>query len=129
MPELFKEIIPSLLQGKDNIIKSEEEEKDYVPFVVNKSLSSHIDVLYHVCEMNSNCHLDKKLQYDYLFHSIKKYKRSYKKWLKYEESPEISLIREYYGYSSQKAKQIYSLLCQEDIEFIKNTLNKGGKVK
>ena len=129
MPDLFKEIIPSILQTKDHCISSEEDEKSYTPYIVNKAISSHIDALYFVSEMNYNHHLDKKLQYDYLFHSIRGYKRKFQKWVKYTEPSEIELIKEYYGYSSQKAKQILSLLSQQDIEYMKEKLNKGGKCK
>lgn len=129
MPDLFKEIVPSILQTKDHCISSEEDEKSYVPFIVNKSISSHIDTLYFVSEMNNNHQLDKRLQYDYLFHSIRGYKRKFQKWVKYTESSEIELIKEYYSYSSQKAKQALTLLTQKDIEYIREKLDKGGKTK
>lgn len=129
MPDLFKEIVPSILQTKNHCISSEEDEKSYVPFIVNKSISSHIDTLYFVSEMNNNHQLDKRLQYDYLFHSIRGYKRKFQKWSKYTESSEIELIKEYYSYSSQKAKQVLPLLTQKDIEYIREKLDKGGKTK
>lgn len=129
MPDIFKEIIPSVLQTKEHCILTEEDEKSYLPFIVNKAISSHIDCLYFVSEMNINHHLDKKLQYDYLFHSIRAYKRKYQKWIKYTEPAEIELIKEYYGYSTQKAKQVLPLLNMDDIEFIKKQLDKGGKTK
>lgn len=129
MPDLFKEIVPSILQTKNHCIFSEEDEKSYVPFIVNKSISSHIDTLYFVSEMNNNHQLDKRLQYDYLFHSIRGYKRKFQKWSKYTESSEIELIKEYYSYSSQKAKQVLPLLTQKDIEYIREKLDKGGKTR
>lgn len=129
MPDLFKEIVPSILQTKNHCISSEEDEKSYVPFIVNKSISSHIDTLYFVSEMNNNHQLDKRLQYDYLFHSIRGYKRKFQKWSKYTESSEIELIKEYYSYSSQKAKQVLPLLTQKDIEYIREKLDKGGKTR
>jgi hypothetical protein len=124
--DAFKDIIPSILQTKEYII-SQNEEKEYNPFIINKSLSHYLDVLFYVNQMNLNSHLDKKLQYDYLFHSIKGYKRPYQKWIKYTEDSDIKYIKEYYGYSSHKAKQVKSLLSKQDIQFIKEKLDKGGK--
>ena len=118
--DLFKEIIPSILKTNEHVINSEEEEKDYVPFVVNKALSGHIDCIFYVNEVNKAPHLDKKLQYDYLYHSIRKYNRNFQKWIKYKESDDIELLKEYYGYSSDKAKDILKLLSEEHIKFIKN---------
>lgn len=124
--DIFKDIVPSLLQNKEYIL-SPDQEKEYNPFIVNKTLSNHMDVLFYVNQMNLNYHLDKKLQYDYLFYSLKRYKRPYQKWIKYTEDPNIKYIKEYYGYSSQKAKQILPLLSKQNIDFIKQKIDKGGK--
>lgn len=124
--DTFKNIIPSILQTKEHIL-SIDEEKEYNPFIVNKALSHHMDVLFYVNQMNSNPHIDKKLQYDYLFHSIRGYKRPYQKWIKYIEDSDIKYIKEYYGYSSQKAQQVKHLLSKQDIEYIKEKIDKGGK--
>lgn len=124
--DIFKDTIPSILQTKQHIL-SPDEEKDYNPFIVNKALSHHMDVLFYANQMNLNPHLDKMLQYDYLFHSVKGYKRPYQKWIKYTEDSNIKYIKEYYGYSSQKAKQILPLLSKQNIDFIKEKLDKGGK--
>jgi Bacteriophage clamp loader A subunit len=125
--DLFKEIIPSILKTNEHLLSNEDEEKDYVPFLVNKSLSQHIDCIFYVNEMNLNCHLDKKMQYDYLYHSIRKYNRGYQKWFKNTESDNIQLIKEFYGYSTDKAKQVLPLLSKDNIAYIKNKLDKGGK--
>ncbi len=36
MPDLFKDIIPSILQTKKHVI-TQENEGEYIPFVVNKT--------------------------------------------------------------------------------------------
>lgn len=128
MADLFKEIIPSILEKNEYVLEGEEE-KSYSPYMVNKALSAHIDCLHHSNQMNMNHHLDKKLQYDYLFHSIRKYKRRYQKWMKYNESSDIQLIKEYYGYSTLKAKQVLSLFTKEEIKKISEKLDKGGKTR
>lgn len=124
--DLFKEIIPSILEKKTSILDSESE-KDYVSYVVNKALMAHIDCLHHANLMNINHHLDKKLQYDYLFHSVRKYRRGYQKWSKYSESDDIKIIKEYYNYSTNKAKQTLKLLDQDKLNQIREILDKGGK--
>lgn len=127
--DLFKECIPSLLQGNDYLLTSEVEEKEYSAYMVNRALSQHIDCLFYANEMNRYHFLDKKLQYDYLFYSIRKYKRKYQKWMKSNETVDIQLIKEYYSYSTPKAKQILPLLSKENLEEIKVKLDKGGKSK
>lgn len=125
--DLFKELLPSILQNKEYLLNSEESEKEYKPFIVNKALSQHIDCIFHTNEMNLANHLDNKLQYDYLYHSVKSYKRNYQKWFKVNESPEIELVKEYYNVSNSKAKTLLSVLTKEQLDYIKNKLDKGGK--
>ena len=126
--DLFKELLPSILQNKEYLLNTEEGEKGYSGFVVNKALSQHIDCIFYANQMNMNHHLDNKLQYDFYYHSIKAYKRNYQKWFKYSDSKEIELIKEYYNCSSTKAKTILSVLSKDQIKFIQNRLDKGGKV-
>lgn len=125
--DVFKDIIPSILKTKEYQLNTDDEERDYNPFLVNKALSQHIDCIFYVNEMNINGHLEKKMQYDYYFHSIRKYNRGYQKWFKATESNDIQLIKEYYGYSVDKAKQVLPLLTEDNLKFIKNKLDKGGK--
>jgi hypothetical protein len=130
MVDLFKEIIPSILQTRNHVLETEEDEKSYTPFIVNKALSAHIDCLSSICEINRLPHLDNKMQYDYLFHSIKKYKRGYQKWVKAKEnSKDLDLVMEYYKYSTLKAKEVLGLLSNDELNYIKDKLDKGGKCK
>jgi len=127
--DLFKEILPSLLENNNNQIECEEDEKSISPYMINKALGSHIDTILYANEMNRRHFLDKKLQYDYLFHSIRKYKRKYQKWMKYNESKDIQLIKEYYSYSTKQAEQVFPLLSKSDLEYITEKLDKGGRFK
>lgn len=127
--DLFKQIIPSILETKEYQLETEDDERGYSGFMVNKALSVHIDCLHFANLMNQNHHLDKKLQYDYLFYSVKKYKRKYQKWMKYNETVDINNIKEYYNYSTTKAKQVISVLSREELSLIAEKLDKGGKIK
>jgi len=126
--DIFKDIMPSILLTKD-YLNIEENEKDYNPFVVNKVLTQQTDTLYYAKMMNINSHLDKKIQYDYLFHSVRKYKRQPQKWLKNTDPKELKILMEYYQCSSAKAKTILSVLTPENLEIIEKRLDKGGNYK
>ena len=40
---------------------------------------------------------------------------------------DLEYVKEYYGYSNEKAKQALSILTKEQIEHIKKSLFKGGR--
>ena len=66
MPDLFKEIVPSILQTKKSVIHDDIDLKDYVPFVINRALSYHMDCILYANEINMNSYIDKDMQYHYL---------------------------------------------------------------
>jgi hypothetical protein len=76
--------------------------------------------------MNMNPLIDNLLQYHYLLHSVRGYKRPFQKWQKREDVDNLSLIKDFYGYSNEKAKEALSLLTAEQIKIIKNDMDKGG---
>ena len=76
-------------------------------------------------EMNKNPHLSNKLQFDYFINTIRKRKR-FSKWIKQTELDDIEAVKEYYGYSNDKARQVLSLLSNGQIEEIKMRVFKGG---
>lgn len=82
MPDLFKEIVPSILQSKKNVFEDDPDHKDYNPFIVNRALSFHSDCIPYVEEMNRLHFLDKDMQYQYLIHSIRPMKRKFPPWQK-----------------------------------------------
>lgn len=123
MADLFKDIIPSILVTKKNVI---DDEKDYVPFIVNKALSFHYDCIMHVNQMNMHPNLDKTLQYQYYLNSIRSYKRPFQKWLKKETIADLELIKQYYSCSTEKAKEAFSILTAEQLDIIRKKLDRGG---
>ena len=126
MTDLFKEIIPSILQNKKNVL---ENEKDYHGFVVNRALSFHYDCVMQANEMNRFPGLDNKMQYDYLLNCIRGYKRKFQPWQKKIVIENLEIIKEYYGYSNEKAKDVLHLLSEEQIGSMKKFLDKGGTKK
>lgn len=125
--DLFKECLPSILENNKYFLETEEDEKSYSPYTVNKALSAHIDCLLHANAMNIYHTLDKKLQYDYLFYSIRKYKRKYQKWMKFNETKDIQTIKEYYNCSISKAKDYLMILSKDQLKEMESKLDKGGK--
>lgn len=125
-PELFDFINDLSLNKKD--LLTEENEASFNTFMVNRFLSMNISTILYANEMNINSHLPKKMQYDYYLNSIKKQKRFFK-YIKHKKQDVIDLIKEYYGYSEQLAKQVLPLLDESDIDYIKTKLNKGGLAK
>ena len=41
----------------------------------------------------------------------------------------LEYVKEYYGYSNEKAKTALNILREDQIEHIKNALKKGGRTK
>lgn len=128
MPDLFKEIIPSILQTKSPVV-TPENESDYVPYIVNKALSFHYDCVMYANQMNMIPNTDKLLQYHYLMHAVRGYRRPFQKWQKLIKSDDLELVKEYFKYSNEKAKDALALLSPSDLQEIRNRLSKGGKHK
>jgi len=125
MSDLFKDIIPSIQQTK-KVVVTAENERDYVPFVVNRSISFHLDMIMPANQMNQYPSTDALLQYQYLINTIRSYKRPFQKWQKREDIDGLEAIKEYYQYSNERAKEVLSLLSKDQIEEIKRRLQKGG---
>lgn len=125
MSDLFKDIIPSILQTKKTVI-TDENERDYVPFIVNKALSFHRDCILYANQMNFYPSTDKIMQYQYLLNTIRSYKRPFQKWQKREDIDGLEAVKEYYNYSNEKAKDAMSNLSNDQINEIRKRLDKGG---
>jgi|TARA_Y100000361_G_scaffold111245_1_gene101366 hypothetical protein len=117
-------------QSKERLMDSPDEmwEKKYSPFIVNKALYAFPDIILLVNEMNLNHHLDAKLQFDFLLNSIRPRKR-YAPWLKTSKINNLELVKEYFGYNDQKAKDALDLLTDDQLEHIQTKLNKGGNAR
>jgi hypothetical protein len=127
MPDLFKEIIPSILQTKKSVINDDIDLKDYTPFVVNRALSYHIDCVLYANEMNLHPDLEKDLQYQYLLNTIRPMKRKFQPWQKASDDKNIESVKQYFGYSNQKAKEALRILNEEQIAEIIRKTDKGGR--
>lgn len=118
--------VNQIMQGKKNLIVDESTEKDYLPFIVNRSLSYHYDCVLFANEMNRRHFLDKKLQNDFLINTIRSKKRPFVKWAKSERNDDIQCVKKYFGYSDQKALEALRLLNDEQIQQLKEKTDTGG---
>ena len=124
----LKDYLKAINKTKEPLMDSEDEEweKKYPPFIVNKCLSPFPDTIQLVNEMNQLPHLDKKLQFDFLINSLRPRKR-FTPWMKAKKLDNLEYVKEYYGYSNEKAKTALEILNDEQISAIKKKLNKGGR--
>ena len=123
----LKEYLNAINFTKKDLMKSEDElwQKKYHAFIVNKLLSAFSDTIMFVDEMNRNHFLDKDMQFQFLLNSIRTKKR-YSPFLRASKLKEIECVKEYYGYSNDKAKAALDILTKDEIKIIKEKLYKGG---
>ena len=124
----LKEYLNAINNTKEPLMDSEDSqwEKKYSSFIVNKCVAPFPDTVMLLNEINQLHHLDNKLQFDFLINSLRPRKR-YTPWLKAKKLKNLEYVKEYYGYSNEKAKAALDILNDEQISAIKTTLNKGGR--
>jgi len=111
---------------KEQLIVDDITEKEYNAFMVNRGLSYFNDTVLFANEMNRNHHLDNLLQNDFLINIIRKKKR-FSKWAKASALDDVEVIKSYYGYSNEKARQVSTLLSVDQINKLKKKVYKGGR--
>ena len=123
------DFVNSINMNKKDLIRGSENpslaEKQYVPYMVNKSLSYFVDTIMYANEMNKSHHIDGILQNDYYLNSIRSSKR-FSKWAKREENSDVDCIQEYYKVGYLRALEISKVLSREQIDQIKIRIIKGG---
>jgi hypothetical protein len=128
--EIF-DFLNSINDNKKNLMNVDPGcERIYVPYIINKSLSYFPDTLFEANMMNFYNNISKKMQYDYYLLNIRKKKR-FSKWHKEKttDSDDISIIKQYYGYSDKKAVEASKILSKEQINHLKKALNTSGNIK
>jgi len=122
------EIVKAVTHTKENFMVDRHAEKGYTPYMVNRALSFFADTVFQANEMNRYYHLDNKLQFDYLLNNIRPRKR-WSQWLKPEKIDNIDIVKEYYEFSNEKAKNALEILSVDQLEHIKQKLDIGGVEK
>ena len=123
----LKDYLNSINQSKEDLMKDDPGwEKNYPSYVINKCMSHHIDTLAFANEMNRYPNLDKRLQYSFFLNTVRPKKR-FSPWGKKEKVKDLEVVKQYYDYSNEKAKQALRILSPDQLNYIKEKLNKGGK--
>ena len=125
MTEL-KDWLNSINFNKKNLIDEDPSTiKDYPPYIINRCLSGNLDCIMFANEMNKYSFLDKDMQYSFYLNTLRKKKR-FSPWLRKDKVTDLEIIKQYYGYSNEKALQALKILTPEQIKFIKQRLDTGG---
>lgn len=123
----LKDWLKTINQTKENLIDADPSlEKEYAPYIINRCLSGHIDCILFANAMNQSHFLPKKMQYDFLLNSLRR-KSRFSPWLKKETENDIDVVKKYYGYNNEKARQALKILTKEQIKFIRSKFETGGK--
>ena len=123
----LKEWLNSINFTKTNLTDEDPDMiKDYAPYVINRCLSGHLDCILFANEMNKYHFLNKDMQYTFYLNTLRKKKR-FSPWLRKDKIEDLESVKQYYGYSNEKAFQVLKILSNEQIEFIKQRLEIGGK--
>ena len=124
----LKDWLNSINFNKNNLIEEDPDViKEYTPYVINRCLSGNLDCIMFVNEMNRYPNLDKDMQYSFYLNTLRKKKR-FSPWLRKDKVTDLECIKSYYGYSNEKASQALKILSKQQLEFIKQRLEKGGLI-
>lgn len=119
------DFLNAINQSKENLIVDDSTEKEYIPYIVNKGLSYFPDTVLYANEMNRLHLLDRKPQFLHLLNTIRTRKR-FSKWYKSELEESVEIISEAYNYSHAKARQVANLFTPDQLNIMREKLQKGG---
>tara|TARA_Y100000361_G_scaffold23888_1_gene18959 strand:- start:140 stop:544 length:405 start_codon:yes stop_codon:yes gene_type:complete len=125
----LKDYLNSINLNKNNLMDEDSDpawKSKYPAYIINKCMSHHMDTVMYANEMNQYSFLDSKMQYDFYIHIVRP-KRRFSPWGKKQKIDDLDLVKRYYGYSTDKAIQALRILSPNQIDYIKDKLNKGGK--
>ena len=103
---------------------TEEEFKEYKPYVMNRMVAQYRDLIMFADEMNRATNLSNEEQYLFYKMLIPKKKRR-TLWPTKKKNEDLEVIMEYYGVSRMKAEDYLKILSDDQIENIKDVFNRG----
>ena len=125
----LKDYLNSINLNKNNLMGEDSDpawKSKYPEYIINKCMSHHMDTVMYANEMNQYSNISKKMQYDFYIHIVRP-RRRFSPWGKKQKIDDLDLVKRYYGYSTDKAIQALRILSPNQIDYIKDKLNKGGK--
>lgn len=133
--DLFKEWLPSVVEGKGGHLYSNVAEQDVKneDFMVLRALSHYQDCLPFASLANEkmNGKIAPKLLYDFLFYGIPKKKRFSGKWgHAFKEAKELEVVKKAFKCNNARAKEYMELMDKEVLkQLVKDYTNEGGRGK
>jgi hypothetical protein len=123
----LKDYLNSINLSKKNLLHSDDPawEKKYPAFIINKCMSHHMDTIMYANEINQYPELDNLLQYDFFINTVRPRKR-FSPWGKKEKAQDLDIVKQYYGYSDEKAIDALRILTSDQLDFIRSKLDTGG---
>ena len=125
----LKDYLNSINLNKNDLMGEDSDpawKSKYPAYIINKCMSHHMNTVMYANEMNQYSFLDSKMQYDFYIHIVRP-RRRFSPWGKKQKIDDLDLVKRYYGYSTDKAIQALRILSPNQIDYIKDKLNKGGK--
>lgn len=122
------DFVKSISNTKKDYFENQENESEYIPFIVNRAVSMYYDCIFFANEMNKYTTLTKEQQFRFYFNAIPK-KSRYVPWVKKNVLENIESIMKYYGISYKKSLEIVSLFDEDKLNYIKEFVSTGGKIK
>ena len=116
------DIINGINRGQKLEINSE---KEYIPYIVNRTYSYFPDTILAANEMNIRAEVPKELQYEFFLNIIRPAKR-FAKWVKRVDSEDFETVQQYLKLSNAKTLEALQLLSNDDIEKMRRALDPGG---
>ena len=125
MTEL-KDWLNSINFNKNNLIEEDPSViKDYAPYIINRCLSGNLDSVMFANDINKYSFLYKDMQYSFYLNTLRKNKR-FSPWLRKDKVTDLQSVKQYYGYSNEKASQALKILSKQQLDYIKQRLDTGG---
>ena len=121
------DFLKAINETKEDLFVDPQAEKDYSAYMINRGLSFFPDTILYSNMMNRYSHIPKKSQFVFLSLNITKRKR-FSQWHKRDKETEsLSMVMEYFGYSSEKAKEALKILSDDQLSIIKGRQEQGGR--
>lgn len=122
------DFVNAINYNKRDLFEDPQAEKDYVPFIVNRTLSYFPDTILYANEVNRLAStMPKQWQFEFLRGTVSKRQR-FSKWAKVpQNSHDLTAVQQTYKYSTEKALEVLSILSQQQLEDLRSQMDKGGK--
>lgn len=133
--DLFKEWLPSILDGKVGYLYANVAENDVTAedFMLLRALSQYQDCVGIANIANEKLHnkVASKLLYDFLFYGVPKKKRYSGKWGKQtKQIKELEVIQQAFQCNTKVAKEYMELIPKDELKaLVKEYTDFGGNAK